>query len=117
MTDWLKSNMEDPEFRRLFEREEVIENFIMAQRKQTPEEIELQQKEEILSENENILADLELSLSTLQADLRSFEVGYFFKVGSKYVEIDELQATLDKILASKMPFDAKAKERAKESEE
>ncbi len=80
-----------------------------------PEELELKQKETLLQQKLNDLTELELSLSTLQADLRSFEVEYYLKVGSKYVELDRLQATLDAVLASKIPSDAKAQKRAAES--
>ncbi len=82
---------------------------------QSPEQVELKQKEALLQEKLNELTELELSLSTLQADLRSFEVEYYLKVGSKYVELDNLQATLDALLASKIPSDVKAQRRASES--
>ena len=81
----------------------------------TPEEIELKQKETLLQQKLDELTEFELSLSTLQADLRSFEVEYYLKVGSKYVQLDRLQATLDVILASKIPSDTKAQKRAAES--
>lgn len=84
--------------------------------KQTPEEIELQQKEELLQQKQEILTERELALSTLQADLHSFEIEYYMKVGEKYVHLDRLQATLDKILAAKMPHDVNAKKRAAESD-
>ncbi len=82
---------------------------------QTPEEIELQQKEEAFQQKKEILAERELALSTLQADLHSFEIEYYLNVGEKYVHIDRLQATLDSIIASKMPHDTNAKKRATES--
>ena len=84
--------------------------------RKSPEEIELQQKEDLLRQRQEALAETELSLSTLQGQLKSFEVEYYLKVGSKYVQIDELQATLDKILAAKIPFDATAQKRAAESQ-
>jgi uncharacterized small protein (DUF1192 family) len=87
----------------------------MINKKQTPEEIELQQKEEILKQRQEILTERELTLSTLQADLHSFEIEYYLKVGEKYVHIDRLQATLDNILASKAPKDVNANKRAAES--
>lgn len=81
----------------------------------SPEELELHQKETWLQQKLDELTELELSLSTLQADLHSFEVEYYLKVGSKYVELDRLQATFDAILASKSPSDTKAQKRAAES--
>jgi len=82
----------------------------------SPEEVELKQKEELLRQKQDVLAELELTLSTLQGQLKSFEVEYYLKVGSKYVQVDRLQATLDKILAAKIPFDATAQKRAAESQ-
>lgn len=87
----------------------------MIKSKSTPEELELLQKEELLSQKQTTLAEFELSLITTQAKLHSFEVEYFLKVGSKYVEVDQLQADFDKILASKMPQDSNASEKARES--
>ena len=81
----------------------------------SPEEVELKQKQEILSQKQSILAELELTLTTLQANLKSFEIEYFLKVGSRYVELDELQALLDQILASKKSSDPTAKRKAQES--
>jgi len=83
--------------------------------KQTPEEIELHQKEELLHQKQELLTERELALSTLQADLHSFEIEYYLKVGEKYVHIDRLQATLDNILASKAPKDVNARKRAADS--
>lgn len=82
----------------------------------SPEEVELQQKEELLLRKQDELAELELLLSTLEGQLKSFEVEYYLKVGSKYVQLDQLQATLDKILAAKMPLDDTAQKRAAESQ-
>jgi hypothetical protein len=88
----------------------------MKQIHKSPEEVELQQKEELLLRKQDELAELELSLSTLEGQLKSFEVEYYLKVGSKYVQVDQLQATLDKILAAKIPFDVTAQKRAAESQ-
>jgi hypothetical protein len=87
----------------------------MTNAKQTPEEVELHQKEEVLQQKQEILTERELALSTLQANLHSFEKEYYLKVGEKYVHIDRLQATLDNILASKTPKDVNANKRAAES--
>jgi hypothetical protein len=81
----------------------------------TPEETELQEKKQLLEQKQTVLAEHELSLSTLQAKLRSFELEYYLKVGVKYVELDQLQATLDRLLAAKAPFDINATKRATES--
>jgi hypothetical protein len=83
--------------------------------KSTPEETELHQKEEVLSQKQAALTELELSYATIQASLHSFEIEYFLKVGQKYVALDQLQADFDKILASKAPHDSTANKNAKES--
>ena len=88
----------------------------MTHQTQTAEQIELRQKEEQLKQKESVLAELELTLSTVSGALRQFEIGYYLKVGVKYVEIDQLQATFDKILASRFPFDLTATKKASESE-
>ena len=88
----------------------------MKEIRKSPEEIELQQKEELLNQKQDVLAELELSLSTLEGQLKSFEIEYYLKVGSKYVQVDQLQAIFDKILAAKIPFDATAQKRAAESQ-
>lgn len=89
----------------------------MRSTKKAPEEVELCQKEELLQEKKEILTERELALSTLQADLRSFEIEYYLKVGEKYVQLDKLQATLDNIFASRIPSDLNAKKRAAESKQ
>ncbi|MFN0157247.1 MAG: hypothetical protein ACKVRP_04140 [Bacteroidota bacterium] len=89
----------------------------MKTMEQTPEQLELGQKETLLRQRQEVLAELELSFSTLQGRLKSFEIEYYFKVGSKYVQLDQLQATLDKILASRIPFDSTAQRKASESEQ
>jgi ElaB/YqjD/DUF883 family membrane-anchored ribosome-binding protein len=60
---------------------------------------------------------LELTFSTLQAELKSFQVEYFTRVGSKYVEIDQLQAQLDRLYASRQPSNDNAKKTADASRE
>ncbi|NTW88695.1 MAG: hypothetical protein HGB26_06135 [Desulfobulbaceae bacterium] len=89
----------------------------MIELKNTPEEIELNQKRELLKQKQSELAELELALSTLQANMHSFEAEYYIKVGVKYVELDRLQAILDKIIASKSPFDQEAMNKAANSKE
>jgi len=81
----------------------------------TPEEKEFASKRQILSDKEEQLAEKELEFSTLQAELKSFQIEYFTKVGFKYVELDRLQAVLDKLLASRSPSDDHARKTAYES--
>src|SRR4030042_2886471 len=88
----------------------------MIKTKQTPEEVELQIKEDLLKTKQESLTELELTLSTLSGDLRSFEIEYYTKVGTKYAQIDRLQATLDKILLSKTPTSKIFQKKAQESQ-
>ncbi len=87
----------------------------MNQKIPTPEETELHFKEEMLKQKQDVMMELELTLSTLQANLHSFEIEYYLKIGSKYVYLDRLQADLDLILASKIPEDSTARKRSTES--
>jgi hypothetical protein len=87
----------------------------MSEKTPTPEETELYLKEQMLKQKQETLAELELTLSTLQANLHSFEIEYYVKVGSKYVYLDRLQADLDVILASRSPQDAAARQKSLES--
>lgn len=88
----------------------------MINKKPTPEEAELTFKEELLKKKKDSLTELELTLSTLNGDLRSFEIEYYTKVGTKYASIDNLQATLDKILLSKTPASKIFQKKAQESQ-
>lgn len=88
----------------------------MIKTKQTPEEVELQIKEDLLKTKQESLTELELALSTLSGDLRSFEIEYYAKVGTKYAQIDRMQATLDKILLSKTPTSKIFQKKAQESQ-
>ena len=88
----------------------------MIETKQTPEEVELQNKEDLLKTKQESLTERELALSTLTGDLRSFEIEYNIKVGAKYSNIDRLQATLDKILLSKSPTSKIFQKKAQESQ-
>jgi hypothetical protein len=88
----------------------------MINTKRTPEELELQLKEDLLKARQESITELELELSTLTGDLRSFEIEYYLKVGTKYAQIDRLQATLDKMLLSKAPTSMIFQKKAQESQ-
>jgi hypothetical protein len=51
------------------------------------------------------LADNEVKLATLKADLAKFQYRYFQAIGRKYVELDELRARLARRRAERMPQD------------
>jgi DnaJ-domain-containing protein 1 len=79
---------------------------------QTPEERELAAKKAELSELEGQLAERELALVTLGAELSAFEQRYIRIVGVKFAEIDELEAQIAQARARKHPVDAVTREQA-----
>jgi hypothetical protein len=81
-------------------------------RRQTPEERELEIKQAELLALQGQLAQRELDLATLQAELRSFEGRYLRIVGVKYAELDELEARIAEAKAKAHPQDAAAQEKA-----
>jgi hypothetical protein len=88
----------------------------MIHTKQSPEEVELNIKEKLLKTKQESLMDLELELSTITGNLRSFETEYYTKIGTKYAFIDKLQLTLDQILLSKTPSSKIFQRKAQESQ-
>jgi hypothetical protein len=92
-------------------------------RHQTPEEAELLRKREELASVRAALAERELELADLRAQLRSFEGRYLRQVGVLYAELDEwasriaeLEASLDTTPATQQRA-AEARQRADESHE
>lgn len=65
---------------------------------QTPEEKELARKLAELTVLESDLAQRELDLATLQAELHVFERRYLHIVGVRYAELDEINAKIDEIM-------------------
>ncbi len=66
---------------------------------QTPEEQELEKKLAELAALETALAGRELDLATNQAELHAFEREYLRIVGSRYTEIDRLEAQIAEYMA------------------
>lgn len=88
----------------------------------SPEERELQAKRAALAKLESELAERELELATLTAELRAFEARYLSVVGVKFAERDSLEARIAEIRACRSPADsaihqeaADARRRAHES--
>jgi len=83
-------------------------------RQQTPEEAELLRKREELAAVCSALADRELEVADLRAQLRSFEGRYLRQVGVLYAELDEWKARIAELQASLNPTPA-AQEQAQQS--
>lgn len=84
-------------------------------RRQTPEERELEKKKAELALLESKLAERELDLATLQAELHAFEQRYLRIVGSRYAELDEVKAQVADARARLTPEDEYAQEEADEA--
>ena len=78
----------------------------------TPEELELNRKLRKLSKLETELVEGELDLTTLQADLHSFDTRYIRIVGVCYAELDEIEALIAEAKAKLKPKDNKIQEGA-----
>jgi len=87
----------------------------MSKNLKTPEEQELFKKEEVFKDKKIELSELELNLTTLQGDLRAFEMEYYVKIGSKYITIDNLKATIDNILLARDPSSKIFQKRVREN--
>lgn len=80
-----------------------------AQGRQTPEDIELERKQEALRELEAEFAEKELSLATLRAELHHFDMRYIRHVGSLYTVLDDLEAQIAEEVARKHPRNERAR--------
>ena len=83
----------------------------------TPEELELAEKRRELTQLETTLADAELELATLQAELRAFERHYLSTVGRRYAELDEWEAKIAAALAQRDPKNDDLRRRAERARE
>lgn len=81
----------------------------------TPEARELEKKKEDLAALETELAEKELEILTLQADLRAFEQRYLMVVGVLYAELDDIQAQVAEAEARRQPQAADTQRRAGEA--
>jgi hypothetical protein len=81
----------------------------------TPEERELSRKLGELNELEETLAGREVTLATLEAELRVFEIHYLETVGRRYAELDELDAEVAEREALQAPGNFELLERAEEA--
>jgi hypothetical protein len=81
----------------------------------SPEARELEKKRGELASLEARLAERELDLATLQAELHSFEGTYLRIVGSRLAELDEIEAQIAEAGARHKPQDREAQERASQA--
>ena len=86
-------------------------------RKRSPEEVELEGKQDQLSSLEDELAALQEKLSSLEADLQSFNAQYLHRLGVKFLRLDELKHQIAQAFATLSPDDQDAAEQAAEAEE
>lgn len=84
-------------------------------RRNTPEERELSKKREELSNLQGVLAQRELDLVTLLAELHAFERRYFRIVGVRYAELDEIEAQIAEHLSQASPQNKNMHARAGEA--
>jgi len=89
----------------------------VTNKRPSPEEQELVKKRAELAPLEAMLAQRELDLLTLQAELNEFEALYLRVVGVLYTQLDEIEAQIAEAEAELDPNDSKAKERAAEARE
>ncbi|HXW56045.1 MAG TPA: J domain-containing protein [Candidatus Cybelea sp.] len=80
-----------------------------------PEEHELAHKREEQASIEGELADRELRAANLRAELGAFERRYLHFVGSRYAELDELNAQVAEQVAQSQPGNERAQYAAREA--
>lgn len=80
-------------------------------RSQSPEEKEIDKKRVELAKLEDILAERELELTTLQNRLQAFEHRYLLNVGVLYANLDALEAEIAELELSLHPQDQSLKQR------
>ena len=84
---------------------------------QTPEEVELELKRTELSRLEAQLAQRELDLETLRAELFSFERQYMQVVGIRLAELDQVEAEIAVLLSKANPANAEIRAKAETARE
>jgi hypothetical protein len=80
-----------------------------------PEEMELLRKRDEQKAVENELAERELRVTNLRAELGAFERQYLHLVGLRYAELDEYKAQLAERLAAEQPDNERAQQGAREA--
>jgi hypothetical protein len=80
-----------------------------------PEDQELARKIEEQAAIEGDLADRELRVANLRAELAAFERRYLHFIGSRYAELDECKAQLAERMARQQPGNERAQQAAREA--
>lgn len=80
-----------------------------------PEERELARKREEQAAVETELAECELRAANLRAELGAFERAYLHFVGSRYAELDELNAQIAEQIAKGQPNNERAQQAARDA--
>lgn len=80
-----------------------------------PEEMELLRKRDEQKATQNELAERELRVTNLRAELGAFERQYLHLVGQRYAELDEYKAQLAERLAAEQPDNEQAQQSAREA--
>ena len=83
-----------------------------ASKFRSPEEEELKCKREELAQLQPKLAESELELATLRSELAAFEQRDLNVVGSRYAELDRLEAEIAECAARGNPKDLSARQKA-----
>lgn len=83
----------------------------------SPEEEELERKQNALEHLQSELADSELELATLRSEHVAFERRYLDVVGRRYAELDELEARIAEAAASRCPTDPSVRQQAESARE
>lgn len=83
--------------------------------RKTPEEEELERKLAELNELESELTQKELDLATLHGGLKAFEAQYIRIIGTRYAELDEIEAEIAEIQARLKPKDKNFQKNSKQT--
>lgn len=83
--------------------------------RKTPEEEEFDKKSTELNELESELAQRELDLATLHGELRAFEIRYLRIIGTRYVELDDIEAQIAELQTRLKPKDKNSQKHAEKA--